>query len=120
MISPTGKGIRVDKEGDGQLGASRGKRRHRGVDYLCDNGQDIVAPFDFRIVRVAYPKVDLVMKGIMWEFGSSNGRMYYFVPHKDLIGKKVQEGQIIGVAQSVSEYYKLPNMEDHVHFQVNY
>ena len=120
MISPTRLGIRVDSEGDGHLGASRGSRRHRGVDYICIKGQDIVAPFDFRIVRVAYPKTDLIMCGIMWEFGSSNGRMYYFKPHKDLIGKKVQEGQIIGVAQSVSEYYGLPNMDDHIHFQVNY
>ena len=120
MISPTGLGIRVDSEGDGHLGASRGSRRHRGTDYLCVKNQDIVAPFDFRIVRVAYPKVDLIMKGIMWEFGKSSGRMYYFIPHKDLIGKSVKEGQIIGTAQSVSEYYKLPDMKDHIHFQVNY
>ena len=78
MISPTGQGIRSDKEGGGHLGAPRGSRIHRGDDYICDEGQDIVAPFDLRIVRVAYPKTDLVMKGIAWEFGRSNGRMYYF------------------------------------------
>lgn len=120
MISPTGLGRREDSEGSGKLGARRGSRRHRGEDWLCTKGQDVVAPFDFTITRVAYPKTDLIMKGIKWECGSSNGRMYYFVPDKNLIGKKVKEGQVIGKAQSISEYYKLPKMKDHIHFQVNY
>jgi len=118
MISPTGLGIRIDPEGSGHLGASRGNRRHAGEDWLCVEGQDIVAPFTMIITRKAYPNSDLVMKGIAWIAGRTSGRMFYFIPTPILIGRKVTEGQVIGIAQSVSEYYNLPKMKDHIHFEV--
>lgn len=119
MVSPTGRGIRSDSEGDGNYGARRGDRRHNGVDYLCDEGQDIVAPFDMLIERKAYPNRDMIMSGISWSSGRSSGRMFYFQPFIDLIGCHVKEGAVIGKAQSVSGYYDLPQMEDHIHFQIN-
>lgn len=121
MRSPTGKGVRVDYEGDGNYGASRskGKRRHRGIDYLCAQGQDIVAPFNMKITRVSIPIVNSPMTGIAWESGASEGRMWYFKPFKSVIGQEVAEGEVIGIAQSVSQHYGLPGMKDHVHFQIN-
>ena len=119
MISPTGFGIRVDTEGDGNYGSSRGTRLHNGVDYICYKGQDIVAPFNMIVTRLAYPKSDKVMSGIAWQKGKSTGRMFYFEPDTNLIGNPVHEGDVIGIAQSVSEYYELPGMIDHIHFQVN-
>ena len=119
MISPTGLGIRVDSEGDGNYGTSRGTRRHNGQDYLCKAGQSIKAPFDMIITRLSYPKSDHIMSGVAWQKGKSTGRMFYFEPDMNIIGNPVQEGDIIGIAQSVSKYYKLPKMKDHIHFQVN-
>ena len=119
MISPTGLGIRVDTEGDGNYGARRGSRLHNGVDYICKKGQNIIAPFDMTIKRMSYPNKDMVLNGIVWVKGKSNGRLFYFYPNTDLIGTEVKEGYVIGVAQSISEYYELPLMLDHVHFQVN-
>lgn len=119
MISSTGKGIRNDSEGSGELGSRRGSRRHRGTDEECDKGQDIVAKFDCKLDRISYPNDDHVMEGVAWSAGRSEGRMWYFKPDRSLIGKEVKEGQVIGVAQSVSEYYGLPDMDDHIHFQVN-
>lgn len=118
MRSPTGHGIRIDAEGDGNLGAPRGDRIHAGIDFFCRKGQHIVAPFNMRIIRNSYPNADLIMNGIAWKFGKSEGRLFYFIPLTRLIGKDVSEGQIIGSAQSVSEYYQLPKMNDHVHFEV--
>lgn len=119
MISPTGKGIRVDPEGDGNYGAPRGDRVHRGVDYLCDPGQIIVAPFDMFIDRVSFPNSDKKMEGIAWTKGKSTGRMWYFMPFKELLGTQAYKGKFIGRAQSVSAHYGLPKMRDHIHFQVN-
>lgn len=119
MISPTSKGIRSDSEGDGRYGASRGSRRHNGVDFECDKGQDILAPHDMVIVRESFPKAGSPMTGIAWKNGKSTGRLWYFRPTASLIGKAVKEGDVIGVAQSVSEDYGLPNMKDHVHYRVN-
>jgi len=119
MKSPTGKGIRSDSEGDGNYGARRGSRVHNGIDFLCDEGQAIGAPFDMKILRVAKPKVGSVMSGIEWQAGRSTGKMFYFEPDYTLIGKEVKQEQLIGVAQSVSKDYGLPNMKDHIHFQVD-
>ncbi len=119
MRSPTGYGIRVDASGDGHLFAKRGYRLHAGEDYYCREGQSIVAPFDLRITRIAYPKADKIMKGIAWEAGRTQGRLFYFIPTPKLIGQYVKEGQKIGVAQSVSAYYNDAEMNDHVHLQIN-
>ncbi len=119
MISPTGMGIRVDLEGDGNYGASRGTRLHKGVDYICREGQDIIAPFNMLITRIAKPKNASPLSGIVWQKGKSLGKMFYFKPDNNLIGKPVYKGDVIGVAQSVSKDYKLPNMLDHIHFQVD-
>ncbi len=119
MISPTGKGIRSDFAGDGNYGAARGNRRHRGIDYLCDEGQEVIAPFDMTIERFSYPNADKEMTGIAWRKGKSTGRMWYFTPYLGVIGVKVYKGTVLGIAQSVSAYYGLPEMQDHIHFQVN-
>lgn len=118
MRSPTGYGIRIDEEGDGHLGAARGDKIHAGDDYFCFKGQTIVAPITMLIVRVAYPNPDLIMEGIAWKFGRSEGRLYYFKPFERFIGKEVIEGTVIGIAQAVREYYKLEKMNNHVHFEV--
>jgi len=119
MISPTGKGIRNDSEGSGEYGAPRGSRVHNGVDYLCTPGQDVYAPFTMMITRVSIPKWELDLSGIAWDSGNSTGKMFYFSPDLSLIDTIVHEGQVIGTAQSVSDEYELPNMKDHIHFQVD-
>jgi len=119
MISPTGKGIRSDRYGSGEYGAARGTRRHNGVDYLCDVGQDIVAPFDMIIVRVAKANIHSKTSGIKWQRGKSTGIMLYFEPDQDLIGEPVKEGDVIGKAQDVSKDYGLPGMKAHIHFSIN-
>ena len=62
MLSPTGGLIRHDQEGSGFYGASRGKRRHNGIDYKCEKGQDIVAPFGMTLTRIAYANRDMRMR----------------------------------------------------------
>lgn len=119
MISPTGKGIRNDSEGSGEYGSSRGSRVHKGIDYECEEGQIIVAPFDMIITRVSYPKLNSPLSGIAWQKGKSKGKMFYFEPYPELVGGSVKHGQVIGLAQSVSKDYNLPNMKDHIHFQVD-
>lgn len=119
MRSPTGKGIRSDAAGDGNYGARRGDRVHNGVDYLCDEGQDIVAPFNMRILRVANPNATTPLSGIKWAYGRSEGKMFYFKPDPTLINKNVSEGQVIGKAQSCSFHYGDPKMQDHIHFQID-
>ena len=119
MISPTGKGIRNDSEGSGEYGAPRGIRLHNGIDYECTGGQDIIAPFDMLITRISNPKANSTLSGIAWQHGQSTGKMFYFKPNSSLINTFVKESDVIGIAQSVSKDYGLPNMIDHIHFQID-
>lgn len=117
MISPTGKGIRVDECGDGHWGSPRGAYKHRGVDFKSDFAQDIVAPFDMAIKRISKPN-ESYLSGIKFETESSNGRMWYFSPFKRVIGTKVKQGDVIGTAQALQDHYG-DKMTDHIHFQFN-
>ena len=119
MISPTGKNIREDAAGSGKYGSPRGNRLHKGVDYYCEKGQEIVAPFNMTIKRKAYPYHDMKMEGIEWAHGESTGYMFYFKVRDELVGKYVKQGQVIGEAQSISKYYSNKEMHDHIHFQIN-
>ena len=118
MISPTGQGIRNDPMGLGDYGTPRTKGRlHMGVDFLCTPHLDVVAPFDMFIVRVARPKADSAMSGISWRTKHMSGQMFYFLPLRSLIGKRVKQGDVIGVAQDVSKEYN-GEMKPHIHFEI--
>ena len=125
MISPTGQGIRNDSAGSGHWGATRKrtidgvvkKYKHKGVDFKSTFDQDIVAPFDMFIKRVSTPNVSY-LSGIAFETESSSGRMWYFAPFRKVLKTNVKQGDVIGTAQSLKEYYG-PKTTDHIHFQFN-
>jgi len=64
QISRPWRGLRGhDASGDGNFGASRngGMRLHKGVDYVCAEGDDCLSPIDGVVQRVglAYANSDL-------------------------------------------------------------
>ena len=117
MISPTGKGIRSDPMGDGRYGSSRGNRKHRGTDYLCDPGQNIVAPISGIIARVAYPYADKSYSGVIIAGKHMSIKLFYFEPLEDFIGGEVDQGMAIGFAQDISKRYG-SKMKPHVHLEI--
>ena len=59
--NPTGGKIRPQGQlGAGHFGASRdgGKRKHPGVDYLGDGGQDVVFVTNMTLTKIGYPYGD--------------------------------------------------------------
>lgn len=119
MISPTGLGIRTDSEGYGHYGSRRGRRIHKGTDYLAEPNQDIVAPFDMLIKRYANPTTEFPLtSGIAWTTPHMMGKMFYFVPDPHLIGAVVTKGQYIGLAIDLEKYYSA-DMSSHIHFQID-
>lgn len=123
MISPTGNKIRVaDKNGSGLFGASRdgGKRRHGGVDFIGEPGQQIVSPIDGRILRVAYPYVqNWDYMGVLIRGDDYDVKIFYMTPYPDIIGKEVVQGQGIGLMQDITKKYPNVGMTPHVHIQVH-
>lgn len=117
MINPTGRDIRSDTWGDGHYGASRGARKHEGVDYLAVPGQNIVAPVSGQLTRTVFP----YRNNTNWmgcEIEGENCRIYlfYMIPDDDKIMTFVTEGDVIGVAQDISKKYD-SKMMPHVHLQ---
>lgn len=126
MISPTSYGIRyIDQYGSGEFGASRGKRKHNGVDFICNPGENIFFPFDSgMIIRIANPYAnDPRYSGVYIEATDNNCyytcKIFYMEPWYGKINRVVDiyKGEVIGVAQNISERY--PGIINHVHLQVS-
>ncbi len=118
MISPTGKGVRgTDNWGSGAFGASRGERTHKGADYICEPGQSVVAPCTGFIVREARPYADRPYSGVLIADGVMTIKLFYFSPFEHLIGKGVEQGQAIGIAQDISAP-GYAGMTPHIHMEI--
>ena len=122
----TGKGIRNDKGGAGYYGASRTKisggqvirYKHKGTDYECEPGQDIYAPCTGKIIRVARPYIGTNYSGILLDAKKARMKIFYIEPDKNLIGKSVRMGEVIGKAQDISARYKQYGVTPHVHLEI--
>ncbi|HDK42903.1 MAG TPA: hypothetical protein ENG87_05970 [Candidatus Pacearchaeota archaeon] len=118
MLSPTGKGIRHDKEGNGEYGAKRGKRLHQGTDYICTPNQMIVSPISGTVIRKARPYAnDKYYSGIVIQGKHIRVKMFYLKPLDEIIGKTVKAGDYIGVAQDISLRYN-SKMIPHIHLRI--
>jgi murein DD-endopeptidase MepM/ murein hydrolase activator NlpD len=118
MISPTGLGIRNDSQGHGYYGAPRGARKHAGTDYICSPKQDVVAPIDGVITRIAYPYTDKKYEGVILENDFVRLKIFYFIPIPRLIGKQVRQGDVIGYAQDIRKKYG-DKMIPHIHLEID-
>ena len=117
MLNPTGKSVRiVDPQGHGQYGARRsGGRFHRGVDYVCKPGQQVVSPISGVVVRYARPYAKGEFQGLLIQGPHIAVKLFYLVPSV-LPGRQVAQGSVIGVAQDISKKY--PGMIPHIHIEV--
>jgi len=126
MISPTGLGIRSDGGGDGHFGAPRTKTKnkkpfhyeHKGTDFLCKPGQDVVAPVFGKIVRIAYPYPDKEYSGLVIDADWIKIKLFYIEPIKSAVGKTLYPGEQIGIAQDISKRYPDHGILAHVHLEI--
>lgn len=108
----------VDKWGDGAFLASRGNRRHRGIDLKYEPGEGVLAPIDGTVLRIGYPyQGDDTYKLIEMRDEASRLiiRMFYVNPCVGP-GHKFSTYETIGCAQDISEKYG-EGMTNHVHIE---
>lgn len=117
MISPTGKGIRNDKLGQGHYGASRGSRKHKGLDFECQPGQIVVSPIDGTVLREARPYGHSIFSGLLIAGKDMALKLFYLIPTGSLIGHDVKQGEAIGIAQDISSMYG-SDMDSHIHLSI--
>ena len=111
QISRPWRGVRGhDPAGDGGFGASRsgGLRPHKGVDYVCQEGDACLAPFDGMVKRVGIAYADSSLGSIHIQ-GTGPHWAYYakilYVAPDVMEGLVVKRGQRIGTCQNVAKYH---------------
>lgn len=108
-----------DQWGSGGWLASRGNRPHLGIDLVVMPGEEVRAPFDLTIQRIAFPyDGDLNYKGIKFStiLNGENytGRLFYFTPYTT--SGFYKKGEAVGIAQDLTTRY--PNITNHVHLDI--
>lgn len=119
IISPTGLGMRSDAKGEGYYGAPRAGRKHRGYDFECVPGQEVICPIgpDAEIERIAKPYVTGPYRGAIISTAQITIKIFYVDILDWLIGKQIDQGDMIGLAQDISNRYGL-EMTPHVHLAI--
>ncbi len=125
ITNPIKKGRirKTDIWGKGQFGTPRGQRTHNGLDIAVRPGQDVFAPIDGTVVRIAYPYAkDLSYAGVLIEGNGGHKeytiKIFYIIPSIIMIGKMVKVGDKIGVAQDLTRKY--PGITNHIHMEVRH
>lgn len=121
FTNPTGLEIRFDALGDGTFNAPRGKRKHKGLDVLCQPTQGVKCPETAILIREGFVyREDRRFKLAYLESDNYSVKLMYCVPISSLIGKEVLRGQVIGVAQDITfkKDYKKRGMKPHIHIEV--
>ncbi len=110
--------IRNDRMGSGYYQASRGNRKHAGVDYITSPGEEVYMPFDGKLVREARPYPgDYIITGCLLQGENYGLKIFYMVPNFELVGKDLKVGTVIGVTQDIRVKYGSA-MTPHIHVEL--
>ena len=106
-----------DSYGFGHFGASRGTRKHNGVDHACIPNSQILSPVKGKVTKLGYPySDDLSFRYV--QITTKEGyhvRVFYIEPSVSE-GDQVNEDDIIGTSQELGKRY--PAITEHIHLEV--
>lgn len=110
-----------DKWGSGHYGAPRGRRKHRGCDYV-DHVNEAVSAFEAgEVTKIGFPYNQRSAKKrnfrlVELRISPAIVHRYFYVESLVQVGDMVEKGQILGWAQDLDAVY--PGITQHVHFEV--
>ncbi|XP_048033092.1 leukocyte cell-derived chemotaxin-2-like [Megalobrama amblycephala] len=104
------------KYGCGHYGASRGNRKHMGLDIVCADGDTVVAPFDVKLNGRSkpYSQNNAINDGINLSGQGLCFKLFYVKP--DRYSGTIKKGQRIGRMLPMQRVY--PGITSHVHVQM--
>lgn len=120
-VTATAKIRGHDIHGNGEYGAPRGSRTHKGIDLVCEGGTMIMSACDGVVTRTRGIVYSDPAKSF-WhyiEVMDRNGvqNRYFYVEQWEIQpGQHVMKGEPIGVAQGIEGQY--PGITPHIHYEV--
>ncbi|KAM9831264.1 leukocyte cell-derived chemotaxin-2-like [Neosynchiropus ocellatus] len=118
--NPTNRRRTSDSWGAGYFGARRGSRVHQGLDIVCADDSEVIAPFDVTLMgRLTVYKDPTGEKapinmGINLRGEGLSFKFFYVRP--DRVSGTVRKGQRIGTMLPMQSVY--PGITSHVHVQM--
>ncbi len=114
-----GMRLRRDIAGDGRYGASRGSRRHRGVDLECRPGLVLHAELYGKVTKHGYCyRDDPAWRYIEVTDVEGSRHRFFYVEPLVVVGEYVDPMTGLGIAQDITNRYPGQGMTAHVHFEV--
>ena len=113
--------IRMDPSGSGRFHSSRGggKRKHVGVDYICEPGGVVFSDVEGTVSRLGWAYSD----DPQWRYieiltdGLFRHRFFYVEPLVAL-HDHIRVGDVIGEAQDITLRYPNDKMTPHIHYEI--
>lgn len=108
-----------DAFGSGAYGSPRegGKRKHNGIDFLSNPGDELCSHIQGKVTKLGYPYADTKEFRYV-EITNSVGfaHRFFYVEPSVKVGEEILIGEKIGVSQNLGTRYKgIPN---HFHYEV--
>ena len=107
-----------DRQGCGHFGASRGTRKHNGVDLVCMPGDEIQSPVNGIVTKIGYPyggRDKHHIRYVQVTCGQYEFRVFYVKPMVE-VGQLVTTNSVLGFAQDLGGFY--PEITEHIHFEI--
>ena len=106
-----------DSQGAGYYGASRGSRKHNGIDFVAEAGERVCAFVGGTITKLGYAySDDLSYRYIELVDASGMYCRYFYVEPLCNVGDIIANGETIGRAQDIAARYQ--GITPHYHFEV--
>ncbi len=120
MILIEAKERGCDEMGCGHFGASRGTRKHNGIDYCASPGDNICTNVAGSITKLGYTySDDLSYRYVEVTDSEKQRHRFFYVNPEVSLGDLVSRGDVIGTAQDIAiRYAHKGNMKNHVHYEM--
>ena len=117
VVSGSQKIRDCDPLGCGYFGASRGSRKHGGIDVIVSKGDNILSPISGKITRHGFPYAGDSKYQLIEVVNATYKAKLMYVEPLTPVGTSVVAGQVIAKAQDISEKHG-SEMIPHVHVEV--
>ena len=106
-----------DEWGCGNYGASRGNRKHKGMDFKAESGQILLSTVVGEVSKLGYPySDDLDYRYVQVTDAAGYDIRFFYIDPSIRLGDKVMLLDPLGEVQDLSNRY--PEMTNHVHIEI--